>query len=134
MSGTDCLFAPSDGFQKSHMPPATIARQGETVRNANRGRYCGHATIRTAYMIGGDCEIRTHGRVAPSAVFKTAGLNHSPKSPVISPELADFKSLLQPHARQGGQRQNKSRKLNAGFAEFAAQIIPNSRRLTYDRH
>ena len=37
--------------------------------------------IRTASSSGGDCEIRTHGRVAPSAVFKTAGLNHSPKSP-----------------------------------------------------
>ena len=34
---------------------------------------------------GGSGEIRTHGRLAPSAVFKTAGLNHSPTLP--SPEI-----------------------------------------------
>jgi hypothetical protein len=32
-------------------------------------------------MGGGSCEIRTHGGLASSAVFKTAGLNHSPKLP-----------------------------------------------------
>src|SRR6185295_9752624 len=32
-------------------------------------------------QFGGGCEIRTHGRRKTSAVFKTAGLNHSPKPP-----------------------------------------------------
>jgi hypothetical protein len=33
--------------------------------------------------IGGESEIRTHGGVTPTAVFKTAALNHS----AISPKL-----------------------------------------------
>ena len=36
---------------------------------------------RDAQAVGGDGEIRTHGRVAPSAVFKTAALNRSATSP-----------------------------------------------------
>ena len=32
---------------------------------------------------GGSGEIRTHGRVSPSSVFKTDGLNHSPTLPKI---------------------------------------------------
>jgi hypothetical protein len=31
--------------------------------------------------IGGGCEIRTHGGLTSPAVFKTAGLNRSPKPP-----------------------------------------------------
>jgi hypothetical protein len=33
---------------------------------------------------GGESGIRTHGRLTPTAVFKTAALNHS----AISPELS----------------------------------------------
>ena len=32
-------------------------------------------------LIGGGGEIRTHGRVAPSLVFKTSALNHSATPP-----------------------------------------------------
>lgn len=32
---------------------------------------------------GGGGEIRTHGRVTPTAVFKTAALNHSATPPVL---------------------------------------------------
>ena len=38
-------------------------------------------------VIGGGGEIRTHGRVAPTAVFKTAALNRSATPPII--ELTD---------------------------------------------
>ena len=33
------------------------------------------------FIIGGEGEIRTHGGVAPSTVFKTAALNRSATSP-----------------------------------------------------
>ncbi len=33
------------------------------------------------YVLGGSGEIRTHGRVAPTAVFKTAALNRSATLP-----------------------------------------------------
>jgi hypothetical protein len=32
-------------------------------------------------VCGGSCEIRTHGGLASSAVFKTAAFNHSAKLP-----------------------------------------------------
>ncbi len=32
---------------------------------------------------GGGGEIRTHGRLSPSSVFKTDGLNHSPTPPIF---------------------------------------------------
>ncbi len=39
------------------------------------------------YMFyGGGGEIRTHGRVAPTAVFKTAALNHSATPPFSAAE------------------------------------------------
>ncbi len=37
-----------------------------------------------AFCNGGESEIRTHGRVAPSTVFKTAALNRSAISPSVS--------------------------------------------------
>jgi hypothetical protein len=36
-------------------------------------------------VFGGSCEIRTHGRLSPSPVFKTGAFNHSAKLP--SPQL-----------------------------------------------
>ena len=33
------------------------------------------------YFFGGESGIRTHGRLTPTAVFKTAALNHSAISP-----------------------------------------------------
>src|SRR5689334_17511150 len=44
---------------------------------------------RISWVLGGDGEIRTHGGVAPSAVFKTAALNHS----ATSPASADSNSI-----------------------------------------
>ena len=32
-------------------------------------------------VIGGGCEIRTHGEVAPSLVFKTSAIDHSANPP-----------------------------------------------------
>jgi hypothetical protein len=43
-----------------------------------------HLIVCSNYQIlitGGSCEIRTHGGVTPSAVFKTAAFNHSAKLP-----------------------------------------------------
>ena len=37
----------------------------------------------TLIRIGGESGIRTHGRLAPTAVFKTAALNHSAISPIF---------------------------------------------------
>lgn len=40
-----------------------------------------YSTLAFAVNSGGDGEIRTHGPREGSAVFKTAGINHSPTSP-----------------------------------------------------
>ncbi len=51
---------------------------------------------------GGEGGIRTHGTCYSSAVFKTAGINHSPTSPNLDaplgfePKLTDSKSALLP--------------------------------------
>jgi hypothetical protein len=55
------------------------------VLGRNLGR-CGSDTIYVIYQldigcIGGESGIRTHGRLAPSEVFKTSALNHSATSP-----------------------------------------------------
>src|SRR5690349_22153929 len=34
-------------------------------------------------QVGGGCEIRTHGRLATSPVFKTGALNHSANPPAV---------------------------------------------------
>src|SRR6185312_233429 len=39
---------------------------------------------------GGESGIRTHGRLAPTAVFKTAALNHSAISPLSLPAKARY--------------------------------------------
>ena len=38
---------------------------------------------------GGQGGIRTHGRLAPTAVFKTAALNHSATCPMLRTASAD---------------------------------------------
>jgi hypothetical protein len=43
----------------------------------------GAMTNNSEWQIGGRGEIRTHERVAPLAVFKTAALNHSATRPLL---------------------------------------------------
>jgi hypothetical protein len=43
--------------------------------------------VRVIYASGGEGGIRTHGEVAPTAVFKTAALNHSATSPTPKPKF-----------------------------------------------
>ena len=45
---------------------------------------------------GGESGIRTHGELSPTAVFKTAALNHSAISPV--------RGSIMPHARDAQAR------------------------------
>ena len=40
--------------------------------------------------IGGGCEIRTHGEVAPSLVFKTSAIDHSANPPMILLYISNF--------------------------------------------
>jgi hypothetical protein len=40
---------------------------------------------------GGEGGIRTHGKLAPTAVFKTAALNHSATSPI---QLIDYATTM----------------------------------------
>lgn len=52
------------------------------------------------YRSGGSGEIRTHGRVTPSLVFKTSALNHSATLPCsVSPAARDRLTgrFLSPH-------------------------------------
>src|SRR5207253_7547692 len=50
-------------------------------REFSRHRIVPYAWATIARVCGGEGEIRTHERVAPLAVFKTAALNHSATSP-----------------------------------------------------
>lgn len=52
--------------------------------------------------VGGEGGIRTHGGLAPTAVFKTAALNHSATSPDTPTRSLDF-ALLQGLAPLGHQ-------------------------------
>ena len=53
---------------------------------------CGHSARQfggtAVCIIGGQGGIRTHGELAPTAVFKTAALNHSATCPLSAPPLA----------------------------------------------
>ena len=55
---------------------ATWWRCGHRRRSAAISRYRGQSAV-----FGGRGGIRTHGRLAPTAVFKTAALNHSATLP-----------------------------------------------------
>ena len=53
------------------------------------------------YYYGGEGGIRTHGSISTTAVFKTAGINHSPTSPLdapagLEPTLTESKSAVLP--------------------------------------
>ena len=41
-------------------------------------------------VIGGGCEIRTHGEVAPSLVFKTSAIDHSANPPMFQLYISNF--------------------------------------------
>ena len=43
-----------------------------------------------SYLTGGGCEIRTHGEVAPSLVFKTSAIDHSANPPMILLYISNF--------------------------------------------
>ena len=61
--------------RESRMIPEVPARRVDV-------RVLDHATATAARpMTGGKGGIRTHGGLAPTAVFKTAALNHSATSP-----------------------------------------------------
>ena len=72
--------------------PAQRVLMGRKTQGTYRQKVTKFATLvgqeacpdRTDALAGGDGEIRTHGGVAPSAVFKTAALDHSATSPVAT--------------------------------------------------
>ena len=43
----------------------------------------GCLSLDTKIVSGGGCEIRTHGEVAPSLVFKTSAFDHSANPPGV---------------------------------------------------
>jgi hypothetical protein len=44
--------------------------------------------------LGGSCEIRTHGGLAPSPVFKTGAFNHSAKLPYYRKQTTQIMTNL----------------------------------------
>lgn len=57
---------------------------------------------------GGGCEIRTHGWVTPSTVFKTVGLNHSPNPPQTRRDCTKFHASTESKGRRAQCAVNSS--------------------------
>ena len=55
----------------------------------------------TASKVGGSGEIRTHGGIATTPVFKTGALNHSATLPSIHPPIAGFTRAIHALAPSG---------------------------------
>jgi hypothetical protein len=59
---------------------------------------------RAIFSLGGEGGIRTHGELAPTAVFKTAALNHSATSPICPDRLSDGDGLCKARDECNGRR------------------------------
>ena len=87
-----CNSAYASGRQTRDLSSEEGRKQKKPVADVATGFSMGKCSG-ICLNFGGGCEIRTHGRITPSAVFKTAGLNHSPKPPdgrILHKDCAPF--------------------------------------------
>ena len=68
LRGQDLNLRPS-GYEPDELPCCSTPRQKNSV------------VLETTSSVGGSGEIRTHGGLSPSAVFKTAAFNRSATLP-----------------------------------------------------
>ena len=103
-------------------PPRTQFVAERQQRNSSTN--CGWAGRRS-----GGSRIRTHGQLAPPAVFKTAALNHSAIPPDADPKLALLRKNVNrrpPGAgvNHAGRRGRRSRSITAPMRPMREAILP----------
>ena len=79
---TNCKFSPATTQRHTVSAPMVGEIVGKKAKRGWKPPIC--------WVLGGSGEIRTHGGVAPTAVFKTAALNRSATLPLRAPILGGF--------------------------------------------